>query len=162
MFNGKSLAWQRPTAPTSDPEICKEDDRAPWKLHLDHGNANHLERLPQGCVSHQNPAQTVDKQDSESSLPPLPRQSKVSPHHISPPQEKPLIYWVWWLKTDAVLVLLPLMPMRPGAWYDHLGNGLVSVILIDTQDIWIILSTVIYPPWSLVVLTARLTMSLSA
>jgi hypothetical protein len=87
----------------------------------------------------------VDKQDNGELIVPLPRQSKVrSPSPCFFTTGKPLIFW--WLKTYG-----PLVPLAPndaiettGAWDDCLGNGLVSIILIDAWAICIILPAIIY------------------
>lgn len=51
------------------------------------------------------------------------------------------------LITCTVLVPLPLNEVMDitGAWDYHLGNGLVSVILFEAKDLWIIPAAIIYP-----------------
>lgn len=76
----------------------------------------------------------------------LPRESKVSPFCVPPPQIK-LIFWTSWLKTDIVLISLPPSPWRPhepGMTVQVMDYGLLSVILVDTQTISITLPAIIY------------------
>ena len=62
---------ERFPAPNSDTKVSKEGDRATQQLYLDCGNAYHWARMPQSCTFCQDPAKTVDKQDTEDLIDPL-------------------------------------------------------------------------------------------
>ena len=71
MFNRKNLLSQRLPNPSSDPEISKEDDGAPRYVPPDCGDTDHQARLPECSTYHQDPARTVDQQDTEELIVPL-------------------------------------------------------------------------------------------
>lgn len=73
-------------ATSSDPKVSKEDGGA-RQLHLDCGNTNHWNKLPQIPYCCQDPAQTVDKQDTEELVALLCLDKIRSVPQLPPPQE---------------------------------------------------------------------------